>query len=426
MRYVLTHTMECFIVLFLVVLLLYFFLKTQKLKEENIQLKTEKEAEKKAAKEQRILITDTQERLSVAFKSLSSDVLEKSTTSFLQLAQETLEKIQERARGDLEKRHQSIEGILNPVRESLGKLDSGMRAIERERKGEHEALKQQIKMMVDAERELRGETSALIKTLRVPLVRGRWGEMRLRRVVELADMVNYCDFYEQETHQGVRPDLVVRMPGGKQIIIDAKTPCEALLEAIQSQDVDVQREKLKAHARHVRDHVMALGKKAYWQHFQPTPEFVVLFIPSDNFFSLALEFDPKIIEVGVEQGVVIATPTTLIGLLHTIAYGWRQENFSQCMEEVSKLGHKAYKRIADMGEHWGNMGKALSRCVEFYNKAVGSLESRVLVSLRKFKEMGAASRSFEIENLEKIDRIPRTLQAPEMKVGKGSKNAPCI
>jgi len=403
------------IMLPLIALLCYFFLRAQRLKEENIQLKTEKEIEMRAAKEQHAFITETQERLSFAFKALSSDVLQKSTSSFLQLAQETLEKIQERAKGDLERRYQSIEGILKPVQESLGKLDSGIRAMERERKGEHESLKQQLKMMVEAEGKLRGETSTLIKALRIPLVRGRWGEMQLRRVVELAGMVQYCDFYEQESKKGVRPDLIVRMPGGKQIIIDAKTPCEALLEAIQSQDPKLQKEKLKDHARHVRNHVMALGKKGYWQHFQPSPEFVVLFIPSDNFFSLALEFDPTLIEVGVEQGVIIATPTTLIGLLHTIAYGWRQDNLSQCMEEVSRLGREIYKRIADMGEYWDGMGKALSRCVAFYNKAVGSLESRVLVSLRKFKELGAASPSLEIGNLEGIDCIPRTPQAPEMK-----------
>jgi len=290
-----------------------------------------------------------------------------------------------------------------------------MRAIEKERKGDQESLKQQLKMMVEAEKELRNETSTLVKAFRAPIVRGRWGEMQLRRVVELAGMLNHCDFYEQKTEEGMRPDLIVRMPGNKQVIIDAKTPCEAYLEAIQTQNVEIKEERLKAHARHVRQHVMALGKKAYWQSFQPTPEFVVLFIPSDNFFSSALEYDPSLIEVGVEQGVIIATPTTLIGLLRAIAYGWKQENLSRHAEEVSKLGHELYKRIADMREHWSRVGRSLSSSVEAYNKAVGSLESRVLVSARKFKEMGAASGSLELENLEGIDRIPRELQAPEMK-----------
>ncbi|MCB1110177.1 MAG: DNA recombination protein RmuC, partial [Chlamydiia bacterium] len=213
----------------------------------------------------------------------------------------------------------------------------------------------------------------------------------------------------------MRPDLIVRLPGEKQVIVDAKTPCEAYLEAIETDDQDIKEGQLKRHARQVRQHVMALGKKAYWQSFQPTPEFVVLFIPSDNFFSSALEFDPSLIEVGVEQGVIIATPTTLIGLLRAIAYGWKQEKLSLHAEEVSRLGHELYKRITDMSDHWARVGRTLASSVDAYNKAVGSLETRVLVSARKFKEMGAASRAIELETLEGIDRIPREIQATEMK-----------
>ncbi|NGX50425.1 MAG: DNA recombination protein RmuC [Chlamydiae bacterium] len=406
--------MEYLIALIPAACAVYFYLKAQKLKEENIRLKAEKEAEQRATEEKLALVVSSQERLSQAFKALSAEALEKSSSSFLQLAKETLGKFQEKAKGDLDKRHQSIEEVLKPVKESLKKLDSGMHAIEKERKGEHESLKQQLKMMVEAEKELRIETSTLVKAFRAPIVRGQWGEMQLRRVVELAGMVNHCDFYEQKTEEGMRPDLIVRLPGGKQVIVDAKTPCDAYLEALQAQDVEIKEERLKTHARHVRQHVMALGKKAYWQRFQPTPEFVVLFIPSDNFFSAALEFDPSLIEVGVEQGVIIATPTTLIGLLRAIAYGWKQENLSRHAEEVSKLGHELYKRIADMRDHWSKVGRTLSSSVEAYNRAVGSLESRVLVSARKFKEMGAASSALELENLEAIDRIPRELQASEM------------
>jgi len=407
--------MEYIIPILPICLAIYFFLRGQKLKEENIRLKAEKQAQEHATEEKLALLASTQERLSQAFKALSAEALEKSNTSFLQLAKETLGKFQEKAKGDLDKKHQSIEEVLKPVKESLVKLDTGMRALEKERKGEQESLKQQLKMMVDAEKELRTETSTLVKALRMPIIRGRWGEMQLRRVVELAGMVSHCDFYEQETEGGMRPDMIVRLPGDKQVIVDAKTPCEAYLDAIQTQDGDVKEERFKTHARHVRQHVMALGKKAYWQSFQPTPEFVILFIPSDNFFSSALEFDPTLIEVGVEQGVIIATPTTLIGLLRAIAYGWKQENLSRHAEEVSKLGHELYKRIADMREHWNKVGRSLSSSVEAYNKAVGSLESRVLVSARKFKEMGVASRTLELEPLEGIDRIPRELQAPEMK-----------
>jgi len=393
-------------------LAIFFYLKWQKAKDENIYLKARAEEGQKASEEK----ISSEEKLSQAFKALSSEALEKSNASFLQLAKETLGRFQEKAKGDLDKKQESIENVLKPVQESLSKLDKGMQALEKERKGEQESLKTQLKQMIDAEKDLRSETSTLVKALRAPIVRGQWGEMQLRRVVELAGMVNHCDFYEQVTGDSgqVRPDLIVKLPGGKQVIIDAKTPCEAYLDAIQTDDEDFKLEKMKSHARQVRQHVMALGKKAYWQSFQPTPEFVVLFIPSDNFFSSALEFDPSLIEVGVEQGVIIATPTTLIGLLRAIAYGWKQEKLSEHAEEVSKLGHELYKRITDMGQHWSKVGRSLASSVDAYNKAVGSLESRVLVTARKFKEMGAASRSIEIESVEGIDRIPREIQASDM------------
>lgn len=394
--------MEYLVALFPAALAVYFYVKWQRAREENIHLKAGRASE---------------EKLSMTFRALSSEALEKSNASFLQLAKETLGKFQEKAKGDLEKRQESIEQVLKPVQDSLSKLDKGMQAIEKERKGEHESLKAQLRIMTEAEKELRMETSTLVKALRKPIVRGRWGEMQLKRVVELAGMVNHCDFYEQETADSgqMRPDLIVRLPGEKQVIVDAKTPCEAYLEAIETDDQDIKEGQLKRHARQVRQHVMALGKKAYWQSFQPTPEFVVLFIPSDNFFSSALEFDPSLIEVGVEQGVIIATPTTLIGLLRAIAYGWKQEKLSLHAEEVSRLGHELYKRITDMSDHWARVGRTLASSVDAYNKAVGSLETRVLVSARKFKEMGAASRAIELETLEGIDRIPREIQATEMK-----------
>ena len=402
--------MEYLIAVVPAALAVFFYLKWQKTREENIYLKAREETSED--------IKAAQEKLSLAFKALSSEALEKSNSSFLQLAKETLGKFQEKAKGDLEKRQESIEHVLKPVQESLGRLDKGMQAIEKDRKGEQESLKAQLRMMTESEKELRKETATLVKALRAPIVRGRWGEMQLKRVVELAGMVNHCDFYEQETRESglVRPDVIVKLPGDKQVIVDAKTPCEAYLEAIQAEDQGVKEDKFRHHARQVRQHVMALGKKAYWQSFQPTPEFVILFIPSDNFFSSALEYDPSLIEVGVEQGVVIATPTTLIGLLRAIAYGWKQEKLSLHAQEVSTLGHELYKRITDMSEHWSKVGRTLASSVDAYNKAVGSLESRVLVSARKFQEMGAAARSVELETLEGINRVPREIQASDMKV----------
>jgi len=388
-----------------------------RLKVERGEQKTYIAEQKRLADEKLAMVKESQEKLTQAFRALSSEALEKSNKSFLNLAQETLSKFQEKAKGDLEKKQQSFEEMVKPVKESLSRLDQGMRTMEKERKGDQESLKTQMNAMLQAEKELRSETSTLVRALRTPIVRGRWGEMQLKRVVELAGMVNHCDFYEQEAIErgAIRPDLVVRLPGQKQVIVDAKTPCEAFLEAMQSEDQDIKVEKLKLHARHVRQHVQALGKKSYWQSFQPTPEFVVLFIPSDHFFSSALEYDPTLIEVGVEQGVIIATPTTLIGLLRAIAYGWKQEKLSHHAEEVSRLGHELYKRIVDMSGHWTRVGRGLSNAVEAYNRAVGSLETRVLVSARKFKEMGAAAGAIELDELPAIDRIPREIQAADMK-----------
>ncbi|MCB1067330.1 MAG: DNA recombination protein RmuC [Simkania sp.] len=398
--------------------------ENKELQEEIVQLKVERgeqqvvlEQQKLLTEEKLFMVKESQEKLTQAFRALSAEALEKSNKSFLDLAKETLSKFQEKAKGDLEKKQQTFEELVKPVKESLTRLDQGMRNMEKERKGDQESLKTQMNAMLQAEKELRSETSTLVRALRTPIVRGRWGEMQLKRVVELAGMVNHCDFYEQESVEGgtIRPDLIVRLPGHKQVIVDAKTPCEAFLDAMQAEDQGIKEQKLKVHARHVRQHVQALGKKSYWQSFQPTPEFVVLFIPSDHFFSSALEYDPTLIEIGVEQGVIIATPTTLIGLLRAIAYGWKQEKLSQHAEEVSHLGHELYKRIVDMSSHWTKVGRGLSNAVEAYNKAVGSLETRVLVSARKFKEMGAAANAIELDELPVIDRVPREIQAAEMK-----------
>jgi len=380
--------------------------------EENIALKIKQSA----ADEKLLLIQQSSERLLEAFKALSQEALEKNNRSFLELATAKLEKFQESAKGDLEKKQQAISQFIIPMKETLVKLDVGLQQLEKERKGDQEALKQQVHSLIETERHLKQETANLVRALKAPVSRGRWGEIQLRRVVELAGMLNQCDFYEQESNQEMRqrPDLIVRLPGGRQVVIDAKVPLDAYLDAAHCQEDDAKELKLKDHARQVRAHVVALSKKAYWENFQPTPEFVVLFLPSEAFFSAALEQDPHLIEMGVEQGVILATPTTLIALLRAISYGWKQESLSRYAEEVSSLGHELYKRIVDMGKHWSNIGRSLSNAVENYNKAVGCLESRVLVTARKFKELGAAPANLDVEILEVIEKIPRQLQASDI------------
>ena len=345
------------------------------------------------------------EELKESFKALSHDALEKNNQTFLDLAKTSLEKFQESAKGDLDKRQESIQQMVKPVKETLGKLDEGLQKLEKERKGDHVSIKSQVDS-------LSKETANLVKALRTPIARGRWGEIQLRRVVEMAGMINHCDFYEQNTADTalLRPDLIVKLPGGRQVIIDSKVPLESYLDAIQTDSEAIREAKFKDHARLVRSHINALGKKAYHQHFSPTPEFVVLFLPSETFFSAALQYDPSLIEAGADQGVIIATPTTLIALLRAVAYGWKQESLSRHAEQVSELGHELYKRIVDMSSHFSKMGRSLTTAVDAYNKGIGSLESRVLVTARKFKEMGAAASKLELDVTEPVEKTTRELE----------------
>lgn len=373
--------------------------------------------EQNSIEEKLKMLLQAEEQLKTVFRALSSEALERNNRSFVDLAKATLEKYQEGAKGDLEKRQQAIDELLKPMKESLQKLDVGIGHIEKERKADQQSLKEQVKSLLETEKQLKHETSNLVKALRTPLARGRWGEVQLRRVVELAGMLNHCDFFEQQQEADeqtrYRPDLVVRLPGGRQVIVDSKVPLEAYLEAIQTADEELRLKLLKDHARQVRAHVTSLSKKAYWEHFQPSPEFVILFLPAETFFSAALEFDPSLIESGAEQRVIIATPTTLIALLRAVAYGWQQENLTRQVEKMHELGQELYKRLSDMNNHFAKVGRGLSSAVEAYNKGVGSLESRVLVTARKFKEMGVVTSTIEIEEIELVEKIPREI-TPEV------------
>ncbi len=354
------------------------------------------------------------EQLKETFSTVSFDTMQKSHQAFLELANQNFEKLHAQSQGVMEKKEMAINQLVAPVKESLLKLDDGLKKLEKERRGEQEILKEQMRAMAAAEKELRSETANLVTALRKPDVRGMWGEIQLRRVIEMAGMLSYCDFFEQQVFSGeegrVRPDVIVKLPGDRSIIIDAKVPFDAFLDANQAVDEKVRAERLQAHARQLKTHIMQLGKKSYWNLFDQMPEFVVLFLPAEIFFSTALQYDPSLIEVGADEGVVIATPTTLIGLLRAIAYGWKQDQFSKNALEISLLGRELYKRVHDMNKHFSSMGKSLSNAVEAYNKGIGTLEKRVLVSARKFKEFGAAPDAIELETPEFIDTTARELE----------------
>ena len=369
--------------------------------------------ERKRLEEQRALFNEAQEKLKDAFNSLAAQALNRNNQSFLDLAKGTLEKYQAEAKGELQAREKAVENLVEPIKQSLTKVDEQIRQMESTRSEAYGTLSQQVQSLIGTQQQLQAETGKLVTALRAPHVRGRWGEIQLRRVVEMAGMLSYCDFAEQEsvtTADGrLRPDLIVKLPGGKNVVVDAKAPLQAYLDAMEAKDDDHRRTHLVAHARQIRDHVKKLSSKAYWEQFLPTPEFVVMFLPGETFFSAALESDPSLIEDGVMQKVIVASPTTLIALLRAVAYGWTQEKLARNALEISNLGKELYERLRAMGTHIENVGKGLDRAVESYNRAVGSVESRVMVTARKFAELGPAVTE-EIAELQPIEKTTRTLQ----------------
>lgn len=380
------------------------------------EAETRLEGERKNFDQQIELLEASKKKLTEAFAALAAEALNANNQAFLDLARTKLETAQIEARGEMETREQAVSNLVAPLKEALLKYEQQIQEMEKTRQRAYGALDEQLRTLTSANEALQKQTGTLVTALRAPQVRGKWGELQLRRVAELAGMSDKCDFVEQEslpTETGrQRPDMIVQLPGGRQIAVDAKTPLSAFLDATGAETEEQRKTLLIKHAQLVRQHLEQLAAKQYWEQFQPAPEVVVLFLPESS-FAAALEYDRTIIEDGIQKRVILATPTTLIALLKAIAYGWRQQQIEQNALEISDLGKQLYERITKFVEHLAGVGSSLDKAVERYNAAVGSLEGRVLVSARKFKELGAASTSDDMAEIGPVERSSRALTAGE-------------
>jgi len=398
---------------------LFGHLRSQKnisdLREKNTELKTTLDIERSTHDEKIAHMNQAREQLSEAFSSLAGKALSHNSSEFLKLAQENLKQFQVNAHHELEKKEKSISDLVSPIREALNKTEKQIREMENDRKQAYGSLKQHLEGMAHSQTQLQKETRNLVSALRRPEVRGQWGEMTLKRLAELAGMVEHCDFYEQEnidTDEGrLRPDMIIRMPDKREVVVDVKTPLDAYLNAVEANDDKEREEYLKHHTRKVRERIRELASKAYWNQFERAPDFVVLFIPGDQFLSAALERDPAILEDAMSQQIILATPSSLVALLRAIAFGWRQEALAENADKIRNLGEALYERLAGFSTHLSKLGNSLGSSVENFNKVVGSFDSRILPSARRFKEMGINDKKV-IKETQQIDKITRQTSEP--------------
>jgi DNA recombination protein RmuC len=357
-------------------------------------------------------------QMSDTFKALSQDALKGVVSQLSELNQAQLRTVQTESKGQLEQRQQAVEQLVAPLKEQLGRVDQQLVKLDQERHESRGRLEAQLRTLNETGEKLRTETGALVTALRKPNARGQWGQMQLRNVVELAGMVRHCDFVEQASLAGdegsLRPDLIVRMPGGKQVLVDAKAPLQGVLDAYEARDEEERQRHLSDHARLLRKHVRTLSDKAYWNQLDATPDFVVLFLPGEHLYGAALEADPALIEDAMARRVLIATPTTLLAMLRAVSYGWQQERVAESAQEISELGRQLYTRLVKMSELLQTLGRRLNSAVGAYNETVGSYEARVLPGARRFEEHGAASAGRELQRVEQVTVAARSVQAAEL------------
>lgn len=386
------------------------------LKQVQAELETTLHKERQGMEEKIALLNEAAQKMEDVFKALSAECLRNNNQQFLDLARATLEKYQSEAKGDLEQRQKAVEGTIAPLKETLEKYVQQVQAMEMSRQQAYGSLSQHLETMAITEKQLQQETGNLVKALRSPQVRGRWGEITLKRVAELAGMSEHCDFYEQESVNGeegkLRPDMVVRLPNKKLVVVDSKAPLQSYLDSLESPTEEERKTKLRDHARLIQSHMQKLSAKNYWDQFPEAPEFVILFLPGENFFSAALEQNPYLIEEGVNQKVILATPTTLITLLRAVAYGWRQEALAENAQAISEMGKTLYERLVKLAVHFADLGRHLDKSTHSYNEAIGSLESRVLPAARRFKELGISSKA-NVPELGPLEKKARNFQSPE-------------